>query len=63
VRNNPLAFTDPTGFEAEPPPILPIMERVTTAPDGSITVDLLYPPRAGQPQKLLPVDDGETVGA
>jgi hypothetical protein len=39
------------------------MEQVLTNADGSITVDLLYPPRTGQPQKMLPVDEAETVGA
>jgi RHS repeat-associated protein len=64
VWNNPLKFVDPSGFEPESPPILPILQRVTAEPGGTITVDLLYPPRAGQPQRLLPELDGSTtVGA
>ncbi len=43
VGNNPLSYVDPSGFEREP--ILPIAEWVTKEADGSITVDLLYPPR------------------
>ena len=64
VRNNQLALVDPSGFDAEPPPILPIMEREWTAANGEIIVDLLYPPREGQQQKLLPPLDGATtIGA
>ena len=64
MLNNPLTLVDPSGFEPDKPPILPIQERVTTGADGSITEDQLYPPREGQPQKTLPpVQDASTVGA
>ena len=33
VRNNPLAVVDPSGFEPEKPPILPIAQRITYEPD------------------------------
>jgi RHS repeat-associated protein len=64
VRNNPLTLIDPSGFDPEKQPIFPIAERITTNADGSITLDLLGPPREGQPQKTLPpVQDASKVGA
>jgi RHS repeat-associated protein len=63
VGNNPLAFVDPSGFDPEKPPILPISTKVTTEPNGTITVDLVYPPREGQPQKALPEVQTGTAGA
>ena len=64
VRGNPLALTDPGGFEPERLPIMPIAGREWTVPSGEIVVDLLYPPREGQQQKTLPPFDGATtIGA
>ena len=45
VLNNPLTFTDPSGFSGEPEkkPVLPDSVKVTTGPDGTIYVELHYP--------------------
>ncbi|MFO0589031.1 MAG: RHS repeat-associated core domain-containing protein [Polyangiaceae bacterium] len=44
VLNNPLRYTDPSGWDGEPPrpPILPVREKVITHPDGSVDVNLDY---------------------
>jgi Na+/proline symporter len=42
---------------------LPISEKVTTHPNGSIDVELFYPPREGQTQKTLPPKESASVGA
>ncbi len=64
VWNNPLSYVDPSGFEPEKPAILPIFTREVTHPDGSMTVDLIYPPREGEAQKTLAdLDSGNGVGA
>jgi RHS repeat-associated protein len=47
VTNNPLSFVDPSGFQAEPPPILPIREFQFVDADGALNVVLIYPPREG----------------
>jgi RHS repeat-associated protein len=63
VRNNPLTLVDPSGFDPVKPPIFPIAERITTAADGSITLELLGPPREGQPPKTQPEVKSGVAGA
>jgi RHS repeat-associated protein len=62
VRNNPLTLVDPSGFEPEEPPILPISTTITKEADGSITVDLVYPPRIS-PVSPNPAKDAASAGA
>ncbi len=61
VFNNPLSFVDPSGFEGDKPPIMPIGSTEKVNPDGSMDVTITYPPR--QPAKPDPKESGEQVGA
>ncbi len=59
--NNPLSYVDPSGFEGDKPPIMPIGSTEKVNPDGSMDVTITYPPR--QPAKPDPKESGEQVGA
>ncbi len=61
VFNNPLSYVDPSGFEGDKPPIMPIGSTERVNPDGSMDVTITYPPR--QPPKADPKESGEQVGA
>ncbi len=61
VFNNPLSYVDPSGFEGDKPPIMPIGSTEKVNPDGSMDVTITYPPR--QPPKADPKESGEQVGA
>jgi RHS repeat-associated protein len=67
VLNNPLRFVDPSGFEPEPPPILPIHAEVSKDANGEIRVDLRYPPYSSKQAPAPPAEgkkeDAAKVGA
>jgi RHS repeat-associated protein len=69
VVNNPLSLVDPSGFEPEQPPILPIREKEWKDANGEIRVDLTYPPRKGSKKEAAefgaaaPPTDVDTTGS
>jgi RHS repeat-associated protein len=63
VMNNPLAFVDPTGFEPEKPPILPIREGESRNASGEIFLHWTYPPRMPRPAGEHGQEDAAEFGA
>ncbi|KYF61036.1 type IV secretion protein Rhs [Sorangium cellulosum] len=61
VRNSPLSYVDPSGFQAEPepPPLLPIYSKEHKHENR---VDMRYPPREGKQRQERPTEAAE-VGA
>ncbi|WP_438023101.1 RHS repeat-associated core domain-containing protein [Sorangium sp. So ce233] len=61
VRNSPLNYVDPSGFQAEPepPPLLPIYSKEHKHENR---VDMRYPPREGKQRQEKPIEAAE-VGA
>ncbi|MFO0756888.1 MAG: FG-GAP-like repeat-containing protein [Byssovorax sp.] len=64
VLNNPLTHMDPSGFDPDKEPILPIQERHYIDNEGSLNVDMKYPPHGAKPaEKTDPKQDGQSSGA
>jgi len=63
VLNNPLSYVDPSGFEPEKPPILPIREVHRRDDSGGIHITLIYPPREGASPVESTLREAEQVGA
>jgi hypothetical protein len=55
VVNSPLNLVDPSGFQQEPPPILPIRVEQGVDANGGLYVHLTYPPR-DPPRPPRPVE-------
>jgi RHS repeat-associated protein len=63
VLNNPLSYVDPSGFEPEKPPILPIREVHRRDDSGGIHIAFIYPPREGASPVESTLREAEQVGA
>jgi RHS repeat-associated protein len=63
VLNNPLSYVDPSGFEPEKPPILPIREEQWIDESGGLHVNLIYPPREGASPADHAPSEAAQVGA